>query len=156
MKTNTNYILALIGLLVLTACASTSVASRNLAIIKSTYAGTSSEENGQNLAKFAAQDIIWTESKGFPYGGTYHGLAQIIEHVFSRLATEWVDYTFVVEDFVASDDKVIAYGTYSGIYKKSGRPFEARVAHLWKLKDFKIISFEQFVDSEPVNDAMLD
>jgi ketosteroid isomerase-like protein len=28
------------------------------------------------------------------------------------------------------------------------------VAQVWELKDSKIISFEQFVDSQPVNDAM--
>ena len=36
----------------------------------------------------------------------------------------------------------------------TGKSFEARVAHVWKLKDGKIISFEQFVDSQPVNNAI--
>ncbi|MDR7212400.1 ketosteroid isomerase-like protein [Flavobacterium piscis] len=36
----------------------------------------------------------------------------------------------------------------------AGKSFTARVAHIWKLKDSKIISFEQFVDSQTVNDAM--
>jgi ketosteroid isomerase-like protein len=36
----------------------------------------------------------------------------------------------------------------------TGKAFTARVAHVWKLKDKKIISFEQFVDSRMVNEAM--
>lgn len=126
----------------------------NLEIIKSTYEGKTSEENGKNLAQYAADDISWTEAKGFPYAGTYIGLESITQNVFSRLGSEWIDYKFTPEDYVSSDDKVVAYGTYSGTYKLTGKSFTTRVAHIWKLKDSKIISFEQFVDSQPVIDAV--
>ena len=126
----------------------------NLEIIKSTYEGKTSEENGKNLDKYAAEDISWTEAKGFPYAGTYIGLENIIKNVFSRLGSEWIDYKFTPEDYVASDDKVVAYGTYTGTYKITGKPFTARVAQVWKLKNSKIVSFEQFVDSQPVNNAI--
>jgi hypothetical protein len=127
----------------------------NLEIIKSTYEGKTSEENGKNLIKYAAGDISWTEAKGFPYAGTYIGLQNVTKNVFNRLGSEWVDYKFTPEDYVASDDKVVAYGTYTGTYKTTGKFFEARVAHAWKLKDGKILKFEQFVDSKLVNDAIL-
>jgi len=126
----------------------------DIAIIKSTYEGKTSEENGRNLAKYVAEDITWTEAKGFPYAGNYIGLESITKNVFSRLGSEWIDYKFTPEDYVASDNKVVAYGTYTGTYKITGKSFVARVAHVWKLKDGKIKSFEQFVDSQPVNNAM--
>ncbi|MDV7695933.1 nuclear transport factor 2 family protein [Chryseobacterium soli] len=126
----------------------------NLEIVKSTYEGKTSEENGKNLAAYAASNISWTEARGFPYAGTYIGLEEISKNVFSRLANEWIDYKFTPEEYVASEDKVVAYGTYTGTYKVSGKPFEARVAHIWKLKNGKIIKFEQFVDSQTVNNAM--
>ena len=126
----------------------------NLEIVKSTYEGKTSEENGRNLAEHVAANITWTEAKGFPYGGTYTGLENITKNVFSRLGSEWIDYKFTPEDYVASGDKVVAYGTYSGTYKATGRFMEARVAHVWKLRAGKIVSFEQFVDSQPVNDSM--
>lgn len=126
----------------------------NLEIIRSTYEGKTSEENGKNLAKYVADDISWTEAKGFPYAGTYIGLENVIKNVFSRLGSEWIDYKFTPEDYVASDNKVVAYGTYLGTYKLTGKVFSARVAHLWKLRDGKIISFEQFVDSQTVNNAI--
>jgi len=125
----------------------------NLQIIKSTYEGKTSEENGKNLAKYVAEDISWTEAKGFPYAGTYIGLESVTKNVFSRLGSEWVDYKFTPEDYVASEDKVVAYGTYTGTYKLTGKSFVARVAHVWKLKEGKITSFEQFVDSKMVADA---
>ena len=125
----------------------------NLEIIKSTYEGKTSEENGKNLAKYVAENISWTEAKGFPYAGTYIGLESVTKNVFSRLGSEWIDYKFTPEDYVASDNKVVAYGTYTGTYKKTNNAFTARVAHVWKLKDGKIISFEQFVDSKIVDEA---
>lgn len=125
----------------------------NLGIIKSTYEGKTSEENGKNLAKYVAENISWTEAKGFPYTGTYIGLESVTKNVFSRLGSEWINYKFTPEDYIASDNKVVTFGTYSGTYKLTGKAFEARVAHVWKLKDGKIISFEQFVDSKMVDEA---
>lgn len=147
-------VFSLAMLIVLSGCFFNYAAMTNLEIIKSTYEGKTSEENGKNLAKYVAENISWTEAEGFPYAGTYIGLENVTKNVFSRLVSEWIDYKFTPEDYVASDDKVVAYGTYSGINKVSNKYFEARVAHVWKLKDGKIISFEQFVDSQPVNNAM--
>jgi ketosteroid isomerase-like protein len=140
--------------LALSGCSLNKKAMTNLEIIKSTYEGKTSEENGKNLAEYAADDISWTEAKGFPYAGTYIGLESITKNVFSRLGSEWIDYKFTPEDYVANEDRVVAFGTYTGTYKKTNKLFAARVAHIWKLKDGKIISFEQFVDSQTVNDAM--
>lgn len=126
----------------------------NLDIVKSTYEGSTSEENGKNLKRYITSETRWTEAAGFPYSGTYQGLEQIERNVFARLASEWIDYNFAVEDYVANGDKVVAFGTYSGTYKATGISFKARVAHLWQLKDSKIVSFEQFVDSKTVTDAM--
>jgi ketosteroid isomerase-like protein len=126
----------------------------NLEIVKSTYEGKTSEENGKNLAKHIVEGITWTEARGFPYAGTYIGLESITRNVFSRLGSEWIGYKFTPEDYVTGEDKVVAYGTYTGTCKATGKYFEARVAHVWKLKDGKIVSFEQFVDSQTVNNAM--
>ena len=131
-----------------------SINMTNLEIVKSTYEGKSSEENGRNLQRFITDETLWTEAAGFPYAGTYRGFAEIEKHVFARLGSEWMNYNFKVEDYVAAADKVMAYGTYSGTHKASGKSFSARVAHLWLLKDGKIKSFEQFVDSKTVTDSM--
>ena len=104
----------------------------NLEIIQSTYEGKTSEENAKNLAKYLDKDVAWTEAKGFPYAGTYIGLEAIIENVFNRLSSEWTDYKIKIDDYLADNDKVIAYGTYSGIYKLTNKYFEARVVHLFR------------------------
>ena len=141
-------------IMILSGCSTKNIAMTNLEIIKSTYEGSSSEENGENLAKYVSEDITWTEAKGFPYAGTYIGLASVTENVFKRLGSEWIDYKFTPDDYIANEDKVAAFGTYSGTNKITNKYFEARVAHIWHLKNGKIISFEQFVDSKTVVEAI--
>ncbi|MEI8602663.1 nuclear transport factor 2 family protein [Shewanella baltica] len=126
----------------------------NLALVKSTYEGSSSAENAKNLQHALASDARWTEAAGFPYAGTYIGFSAIATKVFARLETEWDNYRVDIEDYVAQGDKVFAFGTYSGTYVKTGKYFSARVAHLWKIHSGKIVSFEQFVDSYTVVNAM--
>ncbi|AMS14826.1 MULTISPECIES: nuclear transport factor 2 family protein [Pseudomonas] len=128
----------------------------NLALIKSTYEGANSQENAKNTAAALAADARWTEAAGFPYAGTYVGFDAVVENVFKRLATEWEGFAFTVENYVAQGDKVFAYGNYSGVYKATGKPLNARVAHLWTLKDGKVTHFEQFVDSHIVQLAIKD
>src|SRR4051812_44916268 len=72
----------------------------SLEIIKSTYEGKTSEENGKNLALHLADDAAWTEAQGFPYAGTYIGFEAIKKNVFSRLASERIDYKVTPEDYV--------------------------------------------------------
>lgn len=126
----------------------------NLDIIKSTYESANPEENAKNLAFYAAADISWTEAKGFIYAGTYIGLDSVFQNVFSRIGSEWTNFKFTPENYVASDDKVVAYGTYTGTYKQTGKSISARVVHLWTLENSKIIRFEQFVDSQTVSEAL--
>lgn len=154
LKAKKSFILSMLFLGVLAGCNKNATKMTHLEIVKSTYEGKTSAENGKNLQQHLAPDATWTEAAGFPYGGTYTGFEDIAKNVFSRLGSEWIDYKFVPEDYVAQGDKVVAYGTYSGTYKETGNYFEARVAHIWKLRDGKIVSFEQFVDSKTVVDAM--
>ena len=109
---------------VLPGCSLNEKKMTNLEIIKSTYEGKTSEENGKNLAKYVAEDISWTEAKGFPYAGTYIGLESVTKNIFSRLGSEWIDYKFTPEDYVTSNGKVVAYGTYTGTYKKTGKSYK--------------------------------
>lgn len=127
----------------------------NLDIIRATYEG-SSEENGKHLLAALAPDAAWTEAAGFPYAGTYVGAEAIVANVFHRLATEWTDYRAEVHTYLADGDRVAAFGVYSGTYKATGKSMRATFAHLYRLKDSKIVSMEQYVDSAMVRQAMSD
>ncbi|KAB2440554.1 nuclear transport factor 2 family protein [Bacillus luti] len=127
----------------------------NLEIIRSTYEGSASS-NAKYLAEALSEKVEWTEAEGFPYGGTYLGVEAIMENVFSRLGSEWDDYKASVKMYheVDGKDVIIAEGVYSGIYKETGKSFEADFVHVWNLENRKIVKFKQYVDSYIVREAM--
>ncbi|QAY58886.1 nuclear transport factor 2 family protein [Microbacterium protaetiae] len=127
----------------------------NADIIRAHYAASDRGDLEGMLAPFAAE-VRWTEAAGFPYAGTYVGPQAVAENVFGRIQEDWDDYTVAIDEIVDGGDVVVGIGTYSGTYKKTGRFFAARVAHVWRLEDGRVQEFEQFCDTELVGRALRD
>ena len=85
---------------------------------------------------------------------TYEGASADNAKVFSRLANEWKDYRATVHTYLADGDRVATFGLYSGTNRATGKAMSATFAHLYRLKDGKIVSMEQYVDSAMVLQAM--
>ncbi len=49
---------------------------------------------------------------------------------------------------------MVAFGTYSGTYKATGRSFVAPFAHSWTVRGGKISGFVQYTDTAKVLEAM--
>lgn len=103
---------------------------------------------------FLNSEIDWTEAEGFPYGGTYHGPKAVLEGVFMRLGSEWNGFAAVPDEYIDAGDVVVALGKYSGVYKATGKSFQASFAHVWRVQDGKAIRFTQYVDSLLVHRAL--
>lgn len=129
------------------------MSSQALATVQNLYAAFAKGDAATVLGCLSA-DIAWTEAAGFPYGGTYHGPTAVLDGVFMRLATEWDGFAAVPAEFVDGGDTIVALGTYSGRYKATGKSFEARFAHVWKVRDGQAYSFEQYTDTMKVNVAL--
>lgn len=125
----------------------------NKDIIRGTYEASPAEK-GQRLRAALAPDASWTEAAGFPYAGTYVGFEAIAAGVFQRLATEWDDYRAEAHTYLEDGDQVAAFGVYSGTYRATGKAMTATFAHLYTLKDGKIVRMEQVVDSAIVQHAL--
>lgn len=100
-----------------------------------------------------ADDAEWTEMAGFPCAGTYVGPDEIFRNVFARLADEWDGYTAKITELIDGGDTVVGLGSYSGTHKQTGKSFEARVAHVWRVSGDKVVKFEQFTDTLLVDRA---
>jgi ketosteroid isomerase-like protein len=96
----------------------------------------------------------WIEAAGFPYAGTYVGPQAVMDNVWRPMATEWDGWSAVPDEIIVEGDRVVAVGTYSGAYKATGKAFSARFAHVFTMKNDKVIRMEQFVDSATVNAAL--
>ncbi|MEY8346941.1 nuclear transport factor 2 family protein [Bacillus cereus] len=124
--------------------------STNLQIIRNTY------KSPDHLIKALSKKVEWTEAAGFLYGGTYIGIEAVIENVFSRLASEWNDFKASVHTYheVNSKEIIIAEGIYSGVYKETGKAFQADFVHVWEIRNRKVVRFKQYVDSHTVQQAL--
>uniref|UniRef100_UPI0030C86B0A nuclear transport factor 2 family protein n=1 Tax=Enterococcus faecium TaxID=1352 RepID=UPI0030C86B0A len=117
----------------------------NADIIREHYAASDRGDLDGMLAPFAP-DVQWTEAAGFPYAGTYIGPDAVAAKVLQRIQEDCDDNTVASEEVPAAGEAVVGIGTYSGTYRRTGRFFAARVAHVWRLADGKVVAFEQFTD----------
>ena len=127
--------------------------SRNYEIIKAHYAGSDAKDVQAMMAP-VTDKTAWTEMAGFPYAGTYVGPDAIISGVFKRIGEDWDGYALKLDRLVDGDTTIVGIGTYSGVYKKTGKVMSARVVHVWDMEDGKAVRFEQFTDTKLVAAAM--
>ncbi|QND68866.1 nuclear transport factor 2 family protein [Mesorhizobium loti] len=127
--------------------------SRNYEIIKAHYAGSDAKDLAAMMAP-VTDKTAWIEMAGFPYAGTYVGPDAIISGVFKRIGEDWDGYALKLERLIDGDTTIVGIGTYSGIYKKTGKAMSARVVHVWDMEDGKAVRFEQFTDTKLVAAAM--
>ena len=125
----------------------------NLEIIQAHYAA-SAQGDIKEAMRYMSSDMAWTEMAGFPYGGTYRGVDEILAGVFERINNDWENFTVIPNAYHDAGESILVAGHYSGTYKKTGKSFKARFMHVWKLKDEQIIAMEQFVDTLLVDEAM--
>ena len=93
--------------------------------------------------------IEWNEAEGFVYaeGNPYRGPEAVLNGVFARLGSEWDGFQATPTRFTAGEDTVIAEGRYTGTFKTTGRAVDAQFAHVWRIRDGKVMGFQQYTDT---------
>ena len=128
-------------------------ARSNLDIVRDHYAASARGDLAAMMAEVSPQ-VRWTEMAGFPCAGTWVGPQAVIDNVFAVLGRDWDGYRFELERLVDAGDSIVGIGTYHGTFRATGKPMQARVAHVWQLQGGKVIAFEQFTDTLLVHRAM--
>ena len=100
--------------------------------------------------------VVWNEAEGNAYadGNPYIGPDAVLNGVFGRIGAEH-EY-FNLKDIVLhemSNGKLLATLRYDGKFK-NGKSYDAQAAHLWTLKDGKVVAFQQYVDTKKLHEAM--
>ena len=49
---------------------------------------------------------------------------------------------------------IVALGHLSGTYKATGKSFRAPFAHAWKFRDGRVVSFIEYTDTLPMQQAL--
>jgi len=86
-------------------------------------------------------DIEWHEPEPSPEAGTYSGRAS-----FERFLRSWIDsfdgFQVEPEQVVERGDKLIAVVHQSGRGRASGVRVDARLAHVWTIKEGRAVRWE--------------
>ncbi len=128
---------------------------KNTAIIDGLYKAFSAGDIPAVLGAMDAE-IVWNEAEGNAYadGNPYIGPDAVLNGVFARVGAEWDDFKLNnIQLHEMSNDQVLATLRYTGKYKRTGKSIDAQVAHLWTLKDGKIVAFQQYVDTKQLADV---
>lgn len=100
---------------------------------------------------FAAMDpaVSWNEAEGNPLAdrNPYVGAQAIGEGVFGRLLGAIDGFSAVPVTFIDGTDDVVVLGRYGGTMKASGAPLDAQFCHVYRFRDGKVMSFQQYTDS---------
>jgi len=101
-------------------------------------------------------EIEWNEAENFPYadGNPYIGPNAVLEGVFMRLGSEWDYWKLDIGEVLDAGESVVAMGRYQAKNKTTGKEINAQFAHVWKLRDGKAVSFQQYADTQQVVDAV--
>jgi hypothetical protein len=99
--------------------------------------------------------IQWREAESFVYaeGNPYIGPQAVAEGVFQRIVSDVENFSVVPQQFVEGGDTVLVEGRYSGTVKATGTPVDAQFAHVWRLRDGKVVRFDQYTDTRQWADA---
>ena len=128
----------------------------NAKIIESLYAAF---EVGDMPTVLAGLDekVIWNEAEGNRYadGNPYIGPQAILSGVFARIGAEYEYFKLVnIQLHEMENEQVLATLRYQAKLKKNGATYDAQAAHLWVLKNEKVIGFQQYLDTKKVADAI--
>ena len=127
----------------------------NLSIVNGLYSAFAQGDIPTVLAGMDT-NIIWNEaeSNSLAKGNPYIGPDAILNGVFIPLGTNHEYFKLAdIKLYEMSNNQVLATLRYDAKNKETGKVYNAQAAHLWTLKNGKVIAFQQYVDTEKLADA---
>ncbi len=128
----------------------------NLQIIEGIY---SNFAKGDIPAFLAVLDpkVEWNEAESFIYGDNKPlvGPDALVKGVLERIGADW-EYWKIADLKLngMSNSMVLATARYQAKHKTTGKLLDAQVAHVWSLKNGKVIKFQQYTDTKQASEAI--
>jgi ketosteroid isomerase-like protein len=67
--------------------------------------------------------------------------------VFARLPEDFDGFRIDVRRMVGCGDTVLVESRYGGTARATGKPLDAQVAHVWDLREGKVVHWQQYTDT---------
>lgn len=102
-------------------------------------------------------EMEWREAEGNPFqpdGAPWIGAQTIMQKVLGTIATSWDGFGVTPHEIHDGGDAVVVEGRYTGTWKTSGNKLDAQFCHVWKVRDGKVVTFQQYVDTAQMQQVM--
>jgi len=95
------------------------------------------------------QQIEWNEAEHITYwpGTPFVGPHEVLTGVFARLPQDFEHFRIEIGRMVVAGDTVLVEARYKATAKATGKSLDAQVAHVWDLRDGKVVRFQQYSDT---------
>jgi hypothetical protein len=128
----------------------------NVEIVKGAYDAFG---RGDMAAVLGAMDpaIEWRQAEGNPYmpsGEAWVGPDAILNNLFMRIGNDWDGFKVQPKTYHDAGDTVVVELRYSGTSKATGKGMDAQACHIWEVRDGRIMSFQQYLDTAKVQEVM--
>jgi ketosteroid isomerase-like protein len=98
-----------------------------------------------------APDIEWTTMWHYKVNG--RGPDKVAEGLLKPLMAEWSSFSLVPVEFITEGETVVSLGDFTGVHGTTGKRSEARYAHVWIVRNGKIATFRQYIDTLAIAEA---
>jgi hypothetical protein len=103
------------------------------------------------------ENIEWSEAEGNPWhpGHAFVGPQEVLDGVFARIGEEFEDFRVEPHRFIGAGDTVVVEARYhAASHRATGKPLDAQVAHVWDLRNGKVVRWQQYADTRQLADVM--
>jgi ketosteroid isomerase-like protein len=127
---------------------------RNKAIVKNLYDALARSDASTVLGTLDPA-IQWREADNFLYadGNPYVGPHAVAEGVIQRLGSDIENFAVIPANLIDGGDTIVAEGRYRGKVKVTGKMVDAQFAHVWELRNEKVVRFQQYTDTKQWGEA---
>jgi len=125
----------------------------NVALIQSMYHAFEHGDVPFILDRLA-DDVEWicAGPQSLPFCGTFTGPGEVVGF-FEAMATTQTAPRFAVDEIFGAEGKVVVIGRSTGTVTATGKQFDERVAHIFTLRDGKVVRFLDFIDTAKAVEA---
>jgi uncharacterized protein len=123
------------------------MSEQNKAIVQQAYSNFKTG-NIEGLLNLLTDNVTWElpEIENVPFAGKRSGRAAVGEF-FKIVAASQESLSFEPRELIAEGDKVVSLGRYEWRVKANGRKFASDFAHVFTIRNGKVVAFNEYTDT---------
>jgi len=129
------------------------MSEQNKSVVNQAYSNFKSGDI-DSLLSLMADDVTWTlpQMDGVPFAGARNG-REAVGEFFATVDSSQESLRFDPRQLIAEGNTVVALGNYQWKVKSNSREFGGDFAHVFTIRDGKIVAFNEYMDTAACRDA---